>query len=86
MQLHVNPPDDEDLVFRFLDFPDRLAAQAVTVSPDVARLQRASEGPRQSASCSGDDVVERRRVRLEGPGSDLVVLGDRAMDAEDDRL
>jgi hypothetical protein len=79
MQPQVNPPDDEDLVIGFLDFTDRPAGQAVAFSRDVARLQRASEGPRQSASCSGDDVVERRRVRLEGPGSNFIVLGHRAM-------
>ncbi len=74
MQPYVNPPDDEDLVFRFLDFTDRLAGQAVAVSPDVARLQRASEGPRQSVGCGRDDVVERRRSRFEGPGGNLIVL------------
>jgi hypothetical protein len=86
MQPDVNASDHEDLVFGLFDFTDRLAGQPVAVRPDIARLQRASEGPRQSAGCGRDDVVERGRARLEGPGSDLVMLGHRAVDAEDDRL
>jgi len=85
-QSHVNPPDDEHVVFGQLDFTDRLGGQPVAVGSDVARLQRASEGPCQSAGCGRDDVVERGRVRLERSGRDPVVLGDRAVDAEDDRL
>ena len=82
----VNSPDDEHVVLGQFDFTDRFAGQPLAVSPDVARLQRAPEGPRQSAGRGGDDVVERRGARLEGGGGDLVVLGDRPVDAEDDRL
>ena len=82
----VNSPDDEHVVLGQFDFTDRFAGQPVAVSPDVARLQRAPEGPRQSAGRRGDDVVECRGAGLECAGGDLVVLGDRAVDAEDDRL
>jgi hypothetical protein len=86
IQPDVNPLDHEDLVVRALDFTDRFAGEAVTIGPDVARLQRASEGPRQSAGRSGDDVVERGCPRLDGTGSDLVVFGHGAVNAEDDWL
>ena len=46
VQLDVYAPDDEDLVVRLFNFTDRLTGEAVAVGPDVARLQRASEGPR----------------------------------------
>src|SRR5260370_22499528 len=57
MQSDVNLPDDEDLVCRLLDFPNRLTGQTISVRPDVARLQRAPEGPRQSAGGRGDDIL-----------------------------
>jgi hypothetical protein len=86
MQPDVNPSNDEDLVVGFLDFADRLTGEAVAVGLDVARVQRASEGPRQSAGRGRDDVVERRRARFEGSGGHLIVLRHRPVDAEDDRL
>jgi len=82
----VNSPDDEHVVLGQFDFTDRFAGQPVAVSPDVARLQRAPEGPRQSARRRGDDVVECRGAGLECGRGDLVVLGDRPVDAEDNRL
>src|SRR5579884_3364897 len=71
-QSHVNAPEDEHPVRGLLDFSDRLAAQPLLVGLDPARLQRASEGPRESAGHRGDDVVERGRVGLEGARSHLV--------------
>lgn len=41
-----------------------------------ARLQRASEGPGQSACCGRHDVVQGRGVRLVNVGVDPVVLSD----------
>lgn len=73
MQPDVDATDHEYAIFGFLDFTDGLAAQAVAIGLDPARLQRASEGSRQSAGHSGDDVVEGRGVRLERCGRDLVV-------------
>ena len=86
MQPHVNASNHEDLVVSFLDFPNRLAREAVPVGSDVARLQRASEGPCKSASRRRDDVVERCGTRFERAGRNLVVLSHRAVDTEDDRL
>jgi len=82
----VNSPDDEHVVLGQFDFTDPFAGQPVAVSPDVARFKRAPEGPGQSAGRCGDDVIKRRGARLECGGGDLVVLGDRPVDAEDHRL
>jgi hypothetical protein len=70
----------------FLDLADRLPGETVAVGFDLARFQRAPEGSGQSAGGGRDDVIERGRARLEGPGRDLVVLRHGAMDAEHDRL
>jgi hypothetical protein len=86
VQLDVYAPDDEDLVVRLFDFTDRLAREAVAVGPDVARLQRASEGPCQSTGGGCDDVVKCGGMRLEGPRDNFVVLGYGSVDAEDNRL
>lgn len=82
MQPDVDATDHEYAIFGFLDFTDGLAAQAVAIGLDPARLQRASEGSRQSAGHSGGDVVEGRGVRLERCGRDLVVPRHGPVDAE----
>jgi hypothetical protein len=86
MEANVNAPDHEHPVFGLFDFADGLAGEAITVGPDVARLQRASEGPRESAGGGRDDIVKGRRARLEGPGGNLIVLSHCPVDTEDDRL
>jgi hypothetical protein len=82
----VNATDHENVVVGFLDLTDGLAREAVAIGPDLARLQRAPEGSRQSAGGGRDDVIERGRARLEGAGRDLVVLRYSSVDAEDDRF
>jgi hypothetical protein len=64
------------------DFPD----QIVIAKLDLARCQRAGKSARESATSRGDDVVDRRRVRFHAIHLDTVVLRDRAMDTEQDRL
>ena len=86
LQPETDSSNDEHLVFGLLDFTDRVTDEAVAISPDVARLQRAAKGSRQSAGCSRDNVVERRSVRLESRGVHLIVLSHCAVDAKDDGL
>jgi hypothetical protein len=56
------------------------------VEGNVTRCQRASEGPEQSAAGRRDQVVERTGMGLFNIGRDAVVLGDLAVDTEEDRL
>lgn len=79
----VNAPDDEDLLIE-LDLADRVGGQFF--DRDLARCQRACKGARQSARGRGDDVVERRRVRLVRVRADAVMLRDRAMESKPDRF
>jgi len=45
-------------------------------------LQRASKGSRKSTRRGRDNVIERSGARLRNRRRDLVMLGDRAMDAK----
>jgi hypothetical protein len=84
VQSDVNAPDDQDVTVElYLPFRERL--ESARCRRDFARLQRAPEGSGQSTGSRGDDVVEGRGVRIL-IGSRLVVLGDRAVHAEEDRL
>ena len=83
---HVNPPDHEHAVFGF-DFARHVRAQLAAARVDLARLQRAAKGAEHSTGRRRHDVVERRGVGLgERRRIDFVVLRDRAMHAEDNRL
>ncbi len=79
----ANPFQDENFLLE-LDFADRFAVEGLDL--DSARCQRAPEGSGQSPRGRGDHVVECRRVWREGVGGDAVVLGDRAVNSEPDRL
>jgi len=48
----------------------------------LTRLQRASKGSSKSTRCRGDNVIQRRGVRLQHGRRDFVVLRDGAMHAE----
>jgi hypothetical protein len=74
------------MILRLFDLPHRVRDQPVALSVDPARLQRATECPRQSARRGRHDVVERGRAWLEGLGRNLIMRGHRPVDAEDDRL
>ncbi len=82
---HRDPLDHEDSV-ALEDLALRLGVERVTFDLNPARLQRAREGARQSASRGGDHVVEARGLRCEVLGRDAVVLGDLGVNAELDRL
>jgi hypothetical protein len=81
----VDPLEDEHAVLD-LDFARGLTREPAVGCVDVTRLQRASEGARQSAGGGGDDVVERGRVFGFAVARNVVVVGDRVVDAEGDRL
>jgi hypothetical protein len=76
-----NPLDDEDAILDF-DVPFGLRGQMALTGFDLARLQRATQGPGQSACRGGDDVVERGRVRLEASRGRLVMLGHFIVNAK----
>ena len=87
-QLHgdMDPAYDENAVFRFhltRHFRDELPIARV----DATRFQRASKSAEHSTSCSRYNVVNGGRVGFrELGGIDLVMLGNRTMDAEYNRL
>jgi hypothetical protein len=80
-----DPLDDQDTVLD-LDLAPGLGAKPPFAGRDLARFQRAPEGAGESAGRRRDHVVERGRVGLLLGHVDPVVAGDRAVDAEQDRL
>ena len=84
-ELDVNALDDQDLPVE-LDLSRRFTDQEPFTGRDLTRLQRASEGPNQSTCGGCDRVVEGRCVRLVSPRLRSVVLGDRPVRSEPDRL
>jgi hypothetical protein len=77
--------DDEDAVVD-LDLAAPGPDQPPLARIDLARLQRASKRPSQSAGGRRDDVVEGRRALCIAAPRDAVVVGDLVMDSEEDRL
>ena len=63
-----------------------VGVEAARVEGNLARYQRASEGPEQSATCCCDQVVERAGMGFFHIGRDAVVLGNLAVDSKEDRL
>ncbi len=82
---HVNAPDHQHVIFR-LDLASDFRRQVLIARIYLTRLQRAPKGADQSTSGSGDDVIERRRVRLGDLRADFVVLGDGSVHAEPHRF
>lgn len=80
-----NPLDDEHAILDF-DVPLGFRGQVSLTGVDLARLQRATQGPGESAGSRGDDVVERGGVRLEASGGRLVMLGHFIVNAKEHRL
>jgi hypothetical protein len=81
----VDALEDEDALLNF-DFAVGLAYQTSIRRIHLAGLQRASEGARQSAGGGRDDVVERSRMLGLAASSDLVMVRDRVVNAERNRL
>ena len=81
----ANPLDHQHAVLDH-DVPLGVRGQIAFAGFDLARLQRATPGSGQSARRRGDDIVQRRGVRLEAAGGGLVVLGNLIVNAKQDRL
>ena len=64
----VDASDDQDLGVQ-LDLADRVCLETTVSGGDAARLQRAREGPGQSAGGRGHQVVQGGGVRLAVLGS-----------------
>ncbi len=77
----VDAPDHEHVPV-LLDLTDGLRRQVALAGRYPARLQRAPEGPGQSAGGRRDEVVEGRGVRLVDLRVDAVVRRDLGVDAE----
>jgi len=84
-QSHVNPAYHEYIAFQF-DLTYCFPHQASTRCIDLTRLQRASKGSRKSTCGGGDNVIKRRGAGFRDRGRNPVVLGNRAVDSENDRL
>ena len=84
-QLHVNAPDHQDAALQ-LHLTNGFGHQTFVGSRNLTRLQRAPEGSGESTGRRGDDVIERRGVRFECVGRDLVVFGNGPVHAENNRL
>ena len=81
----MDPLDDQDLAV-LLDLTDGLRSEVSSACIDSTRLQRAPEGPGQSAGRGGYHVVECRGIRRIVGRIDLVMLGDLVVHAERHRL
>lgn len=79
----VDALDHEHVAFE-LELSDGVGGERL--DPDFARCQRACKRAGQSAGGSGNDVVERCRVRGICVRPDAIMLGDRTVHAEGHRL
>ncbi len=73
--VRVNALDHQNLAVPF-HFAPGFRNQSPLAGRDLARLQRASESPGQSAGGGRHDVVQGRGVRLVNMGVNPVVLSD----------
>jgi len=71
----MNALDHQHLAVPF-HFSPGLRNQPSVPGRDFARLQRAAEGPGQSARGGRNDVIQSGGVRLVYVGVDSIVLGD----------
>ena len=82
---HVDAFDHQDPVL-CLDLPCRLDFVPLRIDFDLARLQRAGEGARESPPGCSHHVVERRRVRRVILGAHAIVLGNLGVNPKRHRL
>ena len=85
MKGNRDPLAHEYLVLGFY-LTRHVGVEAVRVNGNLARYQRTSEGPEQSATGCCDQVVERAGMGLFHIGRDAVVLGNLAVDSKEDRF
>ena len=79
---HMDPPDEDDAVIGLLDIASNLGDQAPVTGGDIARLQRASQGPCQSAPGCRDHIVQSGGVRFVGFRSHPVMVRHLVMHTE----
>lgn len=77
----MDPLDDEYTIFNF-DLANRVGNEVAAACVDLARLQRASQGARQSTGCGGDHPVDRRGIRRKVFHRHPVMLGDVGVDSK----
>ena len=82
---HPDPLDHQHLVLE-VDVAFGLGAQLPLACVDPARLQRATQGARESTGGRRDDVVEGRGVVGVLAGRGAVVLAHLVVGAEENRL
>jgi len=81
----MNAANDEDIVLQF-DFTHSFGYEPLIRCLDFTRLQRAPEGSSKSPGGRGYNIIQSGGVRLEDRGRNLVMLGHRAMHAENHGL
>jgi hypothetical protein len=82
LECDVNSPDHEHPIFIF-DLAADIGREPAIARVNLARFQRATEGSKHSATRSGNDVIDRRRMGFAYfVFVNSIVLGDCAMDAE----
>jgi hypothetical protein len=82
---YVNAPYNQHIALLF-DLADRLRGESSFPSRNIARLQRASQGTRQSTSGCGYEIVQGCGVRFEDLWIHTVMLGDLRVNTEVDRF
>jgi hypothetical protein len=81
----MNAANDEDIVLQF-DVTHSFGYEPLIGCIDFTRLQRAPEGSGKSTGGGGDNIIQSGGVRFQDLGRNLIMLGHRAMHAENDRL
>lgn len=81
----MNATEHQNALVHFhLSMSDR--RQVACARRDPARLQRASEGAEQSTTSGGNDIVDRRCVRVGHVTLNAVVTSDRTVSTEANRF
>ncbi len=80
-----DPLDHEYLSFG-LYLPDGVGVEAILIEGDLTRRQRAGKSAEQSPAGSGDQVIQRRGMRLLLIRGDAVVLGHFVVYPEEHRF
>jgi hypothetical protein len=80
---NVDAPQHDDAVLRPFHLAGDVGNEPPITSRHPARLQRAPQGPGQSAACSGHHVIEGRGMGVVLAGPLPIVLGDLVVDPEE---
>ena len=83
----VNPFNHQHIaVIIFLDLALNFGREPSLTGRDLARLQRATKGARQSAGSRGNDIIQRCSVGLMNIRTYAVMFGNFGMHSEFDRF